>query len=103
MTTVLVFVIGGVVSWLFRVAFIALAPQGHVPPALSRGLKHAAPAAFAALVALAVTHAARGADGFAGWPVLAAAGVTLAVALRSRHVLLTLVAGAVAATVFSAW
>jgi branched-subunit amino acid transport protein len=99
----LVFVIGGAVSWLFRVAFIAVAPHGQVPPTLVRALRHAAPAAFAAIVGVAVSDMARGSGELAGWPVVAATIVTLVVALRTRHVLLTLVAGAAAATVFGAW
>ena len=101
MRTLFVFLIGGVVSWLFRVGFIAVAPHGNVPPALVRALRHAAPAAFAALVGVTVSDTARGKGHLAGWPVVAATLVTLVVAVRSRNVLLTLVAGAVAATAFS--
>lgn len=102
MRTLFVFVIGGTVSWLFRVAFIAVAPHGHVPPKLIRTLRHAAPAAFAALIGVTVSDTARAPGDLAGWPVVAATVLTLVVALRTRHVLLTFVAGIVAATAFSA-
>jgi branched-subunit amino acid transport protein len=102
MRTLLVFVIGGAVTWLFRVAFIAVAPHGQVPPSLVRALRHAAPAAFAAIVGVSVSDTARS-GALAGWPVVAATAVTLVVAMRTRHVLLTLVVGTVAATAFTAW
>ena len=103
MRTLLVFVIGGAVTWLFLVAFIAVAPHGQVPPSLVRALRHAAPAAFAAIVGVSVSDTARGSGALAGWPVVAATAVTLVVAMRTRHVLLTLVVGTVAATAFTAW
>lgn len=105
MKTLLVFLIGGAISWLFRVAFIALAPHGHVPAGLVRPLKNAAPAAFAALVTIAVSDAARGGGSgdLAGWPVIAATAITAAVALRSRNTLATLIVGAAAITGFAAW
>jgi branched-subunit amino acid transport protein len=102
MRTLLVFLIGGAVSWLFRVAFIAVAPNGQVPPVVVRALRNAAPATFAAIIAVTVSNTARGSGQLAGWPVVAAAAITLVVALRTRHVLLTLVVGALAATVLGA-
>jgi branched-subunit amino acid transport protein len=92
---------GGLATWLLRIAFIALAPSGHPPALVARALRHAAPAAFAALVAVGVSDAATGSGPLAGWPVLAATAVTAAVARRSRNVPLTLLCGVVAITAFT--
>lgn len=101
MTIVAIFVVGGLASWLLRVAFIALVPSGHPPAAVVRLLRYAAPAAFASLVAAAVDTASTGDGPLAGWPVVVAAVITLFVAWRSRHVLLTLVTGAASVTVLT--
>jgi branched-subunit amino acid transport protein len=98
MTVVWIFVVGGFASWLLRVAFIALVPSGHPPEAVVRLLRYAAPAAFASLVAAAVDSASTGDGPLAGWAVVVATGITLFVAWRFRHVLLTLVTGAVSVT-----
>jgi branched-subunit amino acid transport protein len=102
MKTLLTFAIGGVASWFLRVGFIALAPNGHPPAAVARGLRYAAPAAFAALVGVSVSDATTGSGDVSGWPVLAATAVTLLVAWRTQHVALTLVAAAAAITLFTA-
>lgn len=98
MRTVAILAAGGLVSWLLRVAFIALAPAGDPPAAVARGLRHAAPAAFAALIAVSVSDAARSSGDLRGWPVLAATAVTALVARRTRRVALTLLAGVLAIT-----
>ena len=103
MRFVLVFLAGGFVSWLLRVAFIALVPSGHPPAVIVRLLRYAAPAAFASLVAASVHTASTGAGPLAGWPVVVATAITLFVAWRWRHVLLTLAAGAVAVTLLTAF
>lgn len=103
MRTLLAFVLGGAVSWMLRVAPIAMTSvtRGRLP--LGRGLRYAAPSAFAALVALNVSQLSKGSTDLAGWPAVVATAVTLAVALRTRHVLATLLTGALAATLVTVW
>ena len=98
MRTVAILAAGGFVTWLLRVAFIALAPAGHPPRLVSRGLRYAAPAAFAALVAVSVSDTANSPGPLSGWTVLAATAFTGLVAWRTRNVPLTLLAGVVAVT-----
>lgn len=102
MRTLVVLAAGGLASWMLRVAFIVFAPSGWMPRSLDGLLRYAAPAAFAALVAAAVSSTATGSGPLAGWPVVAATATTLLVARRSPHPVLTLVAGAAAATAFAA-
>ena len=101
MRTLIAFVIGGAATWMLRIAFITLVPHTHIPPALTRSLRHAAPAAFGALVAVSVHGAATGNSQIAGWPVVAATAITLVVALRTRHLLFTLATGSVSVTLFT--
>jgi len=101
MRTLIAFVIGGAATWVLRIAFITLVPHSRIPSALTRSLRHAAPAAFGALVAVSVHGAATGDSQIAGWPVVAATAVTLVVALRTRHLLFTLATGSAAVTVFT--
>ena len=101
MRTLIAFAIGGATTWVLRSALVALVPHKHIPAAMTRSLRHAAPAAFGALVAMSVYNAARGDSQIAGWPVVTAAAVTFAVALRSRHLALTLATGAASVTLFA--
>ncbi|MFZ2012740.1 MAG: AzlD domain-containing protein [Nocardioides sp.] len=102
MRTLAVLTASGLVTWMLRVAFIGLAPAKWRPRTLGGLLRHAAPAAFAALAAAAVSTTAAGDGSLSGWPVVAATATTLLLARRSPHPLLTLMIGAVAATVFAA-
>ena len=101
MRTLLILLAGGFVTWVFRVAFIALVPSGHPPAAVSKALRHAAPAAFAALLAVSVSDAATSSGELHGWPVLAATAVTALVARKSRNVPLVLLTGVLAVTAFT--
>lgn len=102
MRTLSVFAAGGLVSWLMRVAFIALIPVGRIPKNLTGVLQHASPAAFAALAAAAVSSTEAGPGPLSGWPVVAATLTTLVVARRAPHSVLILVVGATTATLFAA-
>ena len=99
MRTLTVLTASGLVTWMLRVAFIGFAPATWRPRKLNGVLRHAAPAAFAALAAAAVSTTATGDGSLSGWPVVAATATTLILARRCPHPVLALVVGAVAATV----
>jgi branched-subunit amino acid transport protein len=103
MRTLIAFAVGGAVTWVLRVAPIAMTSVTGGRLHLGRSLRHAAPSAFAALVALNVSQLSKGTTDLAGWPAIAATAVTLAVAMRTRHVLVTLLTGAAAATLVTVW
>ena len=102
MRTVAVLAAGGLVSWLLRVAFIVFVPAAWGPDRLGGVLRYAAPSAFAALVAAAVSSTATGDGALAGWRIVVAAAVTLLVARRWPHLLLALMTGAATATLVAA-
>lgn len=102
MRTLTLFTASGLVTWILRVAFIGFAPATWRPRQLNGVLRHAAPAAFAALAAAAVSTTANGDGSLSGWPVVAATATTLLVARRCPHPVLVLMVGAIAATVFAA-
>lgn len=84
----------GIVTYLERVAFLAVADRaGKVPPRVREALRMIPAAALAALVAPAVLRA--GADGGIDLldPRIPAALIALAVMYKTRQVLLTLVVG----------
>lgn len=103
MKTLIAFVLGGAVTWVLRAAPVAMASTTRSHASLGHRLRYAAPSAFAALVALNVSQLSKGSTELAGWPAIAATAVTLVVALRTRHVLLTLVTGAAGATLVTLW
>jgi branched-subunit amino acid transport protein len=101
MKTLTVLTASGLVTWMLRVAFIGFAPARWRLRKLNGLLQHAAPAAFAALAAAAVSTIATEDGSLSGWPVVAATATTLFFARRFPHPVLALMVGAVAATVFA--
>ncbi len=86
--------VGGLITFIFRFAFIALAHRaGTVPPGVREALRMIPPAALAALVAPAVFRSGPGGALALTDPRVLAAAAALVVMWRTRQVLLTLVVG----------
>lgn len=87
-------VVGGLATYSLRFAFLAAAERVHaVPPRVREALRMIPPAALAALVAPALL---RPEDVFDPWNVRLLAGLlALAVAWRTRNLLLTILVGLV--------
>lgn len=82
--------------WGLRVTFVLLVPADRLPAAVARGLRHLAPAALAAICAVELTGALDPADLASSAASLAIVGVAAAVALRTRNMTWTVVAGVAA-------
>jgi len=90
----LVFIIGGIGTYLTRVSFFALGTRVTLPAWSDRLLKYVAPAVFAAIVVPPIL----GENGVSGAvttvnPRLLAAGAAALVGYRSRNIALVLVVG----------
>ena len=96
MTVWIVFIIGGVGTYLTRASFIALGSQVELPPWCRRALKFVAPAVFAAIVVPPVL----GDDGLRGLVTpdarVLAAALAAAVAYKTKNITSVLVIGMVA-------
>ena len=87
-------IVGGLITYAQRAAFLALAHRAtEVPPRVREALRMIPAAALAALVAPAVFRAGQSGTLDLINPRIAAAGVALAVMWRTRQVLATLAAG----------
>jgi branched-subunit amino acid transport protein len=91
----------GVVSWLFRVAAIALLPAARLPAVVRRLLDHAVPAALAAMVGAGIAGGAALPDLASRLPVLLGAAATAALAWRGRGIVLPVVVGLATTCVLS--
>lgn len=92
MNVLALFVLCGLVSWLMRIALIAILPARHLPDPLVAALDYVAPAVLAAVVAAELT------DGIGANPadavrVLLAVSVLGLVAWRTRNLAATSVTG----------
>ena len=83
----------GVITYLLRVSMIALFGRRDVPPVVLRGLRYVPAAVFSALLAPAVVRPEGRLWISAGNPYLLAGLLAVAVAWRSKNMLLTLVLG----------
>ncbi|WP_246423031.1 AzlD domain-containing protein [Roseospira visakhapatnamensis] len=92
----------GLGTWVLRASFIQTAGAWSVPDWLSRALRYVPPAVLAALVTPALLRADVLFTPAWSWPQPAAGLVAAAVAVASRRVVVTLVAGMVALWIFSA-
>src|SRR3712207_3872074 len=86
----------GLLCWGLRVTFVLLVPADRLPPAVARGLRHLAPAALASICAVELTGALDPGDLHSSVASLAIVGVAAAVALRTRNMTWTVVAGVAA-------
>jgi branched-subunit amino acid transport protein len=85
MTALLVILVAGLGSYLFRISMIVIAERVELPEPLERASGLVAPAAFAALAATAVVAASLGADPVAAVaPLGAVAAAVVAVRLTRR-------------------
>jgi branched-subunit amino acid transport protein len=98
MTLLAVFVVGALLSWACRAMFVVLLPPGAVAVRFARGLRYAAPAAFASIVASSA--AAR--PSYGGWQFAVAAAVAGLAAWRWRNLAVPVIAGAAAMALLSA-
>jgi branched-subunit amino acid transport protein len=92
-TIIVVLFAAGAVSWVFRVAPIALLPATRLPASARRLLDHAAPAAIAAMVGAGIAGGAALSDLGPRLPVLLGAAVAALVAWKRRGLVLPVVAG----------
>ena len=82
--------------WGLRVTFVLLVPADRLPAAVARGLQHLAPAALASICAVELTEALEPGDLLSTAASLAIVGLAAAVALRTRNMTWTVLAGVVA-------
>jgi branched-subunit amino acid transport protein len=99
---VAVLLAAGAVSWIFRVAPIALLPAARLPASARRLLDHAAPAAIAAMVGAGIAGGAALSDLGPRVPVLLGAVVAAMIAWRRRGLVLPVVAGLAVAVALAA-
>lgn len=66
------FLVLALVTWLMRIAFVAVVPPDRLPPLALRCLQHLTPAILAALVVLGLLDAVSAPSDGAGGPVLVA-------------------------------
>lgn len=92
MKVLAVFVLCGLVSWLLRIALIAILPARRLPDSLVAALDYVAPAVLAAVVAAELTDSI-GANPGDAVKVLLAATVIGLVAWRTRNLAATSVTG----------
>jgi branched-subunit amino acid transport protein len=93
----------GLVTFLIRLSFIAGGRWLAAGPGFSAILRYVPPAVLGALIAPEIFPAGAASLGFADNPRLWAAGVALAVAWATRHVLATIAAGMLALWVLQVW
>ena len=101
-TVIAVLFAAGAVSWLFRVAPIALLPAARLPAWARRLLDHAAPAAIAAMVGAGIAGGSALSDLGPRVPVLLGALVAAAVAWWRRGLVLPVVTGLAVAVALTA-
>lgn len=89
----------GLACWVLRVAFVLVVPADKLPPVVARGLRHLAPAALASLCAVELTAAVHGATAASAITSVGVVAVAAAVALLSRSMSWTVLAGIVAVVV----
>jgi branched-subunit amino acid transport protein len=85
--------------WGLRVAFVLLVPADRLPAAVARGLQHLAPAAIASICAVELTGALEQSDPSSTAASVAIVGIAAAVALRTRNMTWTVLAGVAAVLV----
>jgi branched-subunit amino acid transport protein len=85
MTALLAMLVLGVVSWVLRIAFVALLPADRLPARLRDGLEYLAPAVLAAIVAVELVARIRADEPLDATVLLAAGLVIGVVAHRTRN------------------
>ena len=85
-----------VLCWGLRVTFVLLIPADRLPDAVARGLSHLAPAALASICAVELTGALDPGDLLSTIASVGIVGLAAAVALRSRNLTWTVLAGVAA-------
>jgi branched-subunit amino acid transport protein len=99
---VAVLLAAGAVSWIFRVAPIALLPAARLPASARRLLDHAALSAIAAMAGAGIAAGATLSDLGPRVPVLLGAVVAAMIAWRRRGLVLPVVAGLAVAAALAA-
>lgn len=98
MSTVALFAAAGGLSWVLRAAFITLVPARRLPAYVVSVLRYAGPAAFASLLASALTGGSAAASAHL-WQLIVATAVAGLVAWRLRSLMATVLSGAGAITI----
>jgi branched-subunit amino acid transport protein len=98
MTLLVVFLIGAVLSWACRAMFVVLLPAGPLAMRVTSGLRYAAPAAFASIVA----SSAAAQPHWGGWRFAVAALVAALIGWRFRNLAITTIGGAAAMALLTA-
>ena len=88
-----------VACWALRVTFVLLVPADRLPAPVARGLQHLAPAALASICAVELTDALDPGDLVSTAASLAIVGLAAAVAVRTRNMTWTVLAGVAAVLV----
>ncbi len=98
----LVMLIGGVLTFLIRLSFIALLHRWAVPDWFRRGLRFVPVAVLSAIILPELTNP--NGSLFISWrnPQLLAGGVAILVAWRTKNVILTILAGMAALLILQA-
>ncbi len=96
----LVMIVGGVLTYLTRLSFIALLHRWNVPGWFRRGLRFVPVAVLSAIILPELTNP--NGSLFISWrnPQLLAGGVAILVAWRTKNVILTILAGMAALLLF---
>lgn len=79
--------------WALRVTFVLLVPADRLPASVARGLQYLAPAALASICAVELTGTLEPDDLASTAASLAVVAVAAAVALRTRNMTWTVLAG----------
>lgn len=82
--------------WGLRVAFVLVVPADRLPAPVARALQHLAPAALASICAVELTGSLQPGDLPSAVASVAIVGLAAAVALRTRSMTWTVVAGVAA-------
>jgi branched-subunit amino acid transport protein len=75
----------GIVSWMFRIAFVMLLPAERLPDRVRSSLEHLAPAVLASIVAVQVVALVRHSSPGSALPLLGAIAIIGVVAYRIRN------------------
>jgi branched-subunit amino acid transport protein len=86
-------VVAGLLTFAIRASFIVVWDKAVLPEWFRQALKHVPVAVFSAIIVPELVAVGDGGLIWGGWPKIAAAGVAVLVAWRTRSIVMTLAAG----------
>ena len=89
----------GLACWVLRAMFVLFVPADRLPPVVAQGLQHLAPAALASIIAVELVGAVDISNPASTAQALGVVAVAATVAMLSRSMTWTVVAGIVAVLV----